>query len=90
MFKYDSLSEVKLMPNLKSIALVMAKDYERGTHTRILDQDGHENMFVDIDSNTVGSEIRHVHWYVESLRWELKHGLENHWTSLPHVQMWLM
>jgi hypothetical protein len=88
-FKYDSLSEVKLMPNLRTIALVMPKDYERGIHRRV-DTNGRENIFVEIDANPVGSEIRHVHWYVESLRWELKNALDKHWTGdLPNVQMWL-
>jgi hypothetical protein len=89
-FRYESLSEVKLMPNLKTIALVMSKDYERGTQHRITDPDGHGNIFMEVDSNIVGSEIRQVHWYVESIRWELKHGLENHWNDPPHVQMWLI
>jgi hypothetical protein len=90
-FKYDPLSEIKLMPNLKTIALVLSKDYDRGIRHRLMEEeDGHENIFVEVDSNTVGSEIRHVHWYVESLRWELKHGLEIHWNTPPHVQMWLV
>jgi hypothetical protein len=89
-FKYDSLSEVKLMPNLRTIALVMPKDHDRGFHQRRVDEDGRENIFVEIDSATVGSEIRHVSLYVEGLRWELKHALEKHWTgNPPHVQMWL-
>ncbi len=88
-FRYDSLSEVRLMPNLKTVALVMSKDYDRGLHQRRVDVDGNQSIFVDADMNTVGGEIRHVHWYVESLRWELKQGLE-HWTvNPPHVQMWL-
>lgn len=73
------------MRNLKTVALVMAKDHDRGLHQRRVDVDGHESIFVDQDTNTVGAEIRHVHWYVDQLRWELKH-----WTvSPPHVQMWL-
>jgi len=88
-FKYDSLSEVKQMPNLRTIALVMPKDYERGTHRRV-NTNGRDNIFVEIDANPVGSEIRHVHWHVESLRWELKTALEKHWTGdPPNVQMWL-
>lgn len=91
-FKYDSLSEVKKLPNLKSIAVVMPKDYDTGLpHTqRSLDEDGRENIFVAIESNTVGSEIRHVSWYVDSLRWELKNAVEKHWTNdPPNVLMWL-
>jgi hypothetical protein len=86
-FKYDPLSEVRLMPNLRTIALVIPKDYDRGLHQRRVSEDGREKIFVEIDSNTIGSEIRHVSWYVESLRWELKHAL---WTgNPPNVQMWL-
>ncbi|KUJ09356.1 uncharacterized protein LY89DRAFT_788240 [Mollisia scopiformis] len=88
-FRYDSLSEVRLMPNLKTVALVMAKDQERGLHQQSVDVDGHQNMFVDTDTNTIGGEIRHVHFQVESLRWDLKQGMETHWTNPPHVQMWL-
>ncbi|KAF8858807.1 hypothetical protein BDZ45DRAFT_386931 [Acephala macrosclerotiorum] len=89
-FRYDSLSEVRLMPSLKTVALVMSRDHDRGLHQRTVDVDGHQSIFVDADTNTVGGEIRHVHWYVESLRWELKHGLEKHRTiNPPHVQMWL-
>jgi len=87
-FKYDSLSEVKLMPNLKTIALVMSRDYDRGMQQRRTDEDGH--TFIEVDSTSVGSEIRHVGWYVESLRWELKHGLDSPLNNPPHVQMWLV
>jgi hypothetical protein len=89
-FRYDSLSEVKLMRGLKTVALVMSKDYERGLHQRRVDDAGMEAMFVDIDPNTVGSEIRHVHWYVETLRWDVKHGTERPWgDNPPNIQMWL-
>ncbi|KAH7311930.1 hypothetical protein BKA65DRAFT_517837 [Rhexocercosporidium sp. MPI-PUGE-AT-0058] len=89
-FKYDSLSEVKLMRNLKTVALVMAKDYDRGLQRRGVDNGAH-SLFIDVDDNTVGSEIRHVHWYVESLRWEMKHRQEEFWDgNSPVIQMWLL
>lgn len=78
------------MPNLKTVALVMAKDYDRGLQRRT-DDDGTQSLFIDVDANTVGSEIRHVHWYVESLRWEMKHRQEEFWGgNTPLIQMWLL
>ncbi|KAK0105427.1 hypothetical protein ONS95_004204 [Cadophora gregata] len=89
-FKYDSLSEVKLMRNLRTVALVMSKDYDRGLQRR-MDDDGTQSLFIDVDANTVGSEIRHVHWYVESLRWEMKNRQEEYWDgNTPVIQMWLL
>ncbi|CZS99615.1 uncharacterized protein RAG0_07943 [Rhynchosporium agropyri] len=101
-FKYDSLSEVRLMRNLKSVALVMRKDYDRGLLRRDDGSgeaygDGERgvgvgSLFVDVEEgNTVGSEIRHVHWYVESLRWEMNHKQEDYWAGgNPLIQMWLL
>ena len=86
-FRYDSMSEIKLMRNLKTIALVLRHDRDRGL--RQTRDDG--AVFVEVDSNTVGSEIRHVHWYVESLRWELENEIQPNWLSgrQPNVQMWI-
>lgn len=89
-FKFDALSEVRLMPNLKTIVLVMLKDNESILHQRRLDLGPLHTALPDADEHTVGGEIRHVHWYVESLRWDLKHAHPSSWTtSPPHVQMWL-
>ncbi len=86
-FKYDSLSEVSVMRNLRTMALVMSKDHDRGLqHTRL----DHGSLVLDIDTDTVGSEIRHVHFYVESLRWDLRHKAEHQRGTTPHVQMWLL
>jgi len=91
-FRYDSLSEVKLMPNLKTIALVMSKNYEFGAPQRQLSEDGREMVLVDSDAMTVESGIRHIHWYVQTLKMDLKHNAETErsWgDNLPHAQMWL-
>ena len=81
------------MPNLKTIALVMPREYDRGLQQRATRMDalGRETVFIEVDSNTVQAEIRHIHWYVESLRWELENGLERFWGAgkPPNVQMWL-
>ncbi|KAK2624772.1 hypothetical protein QTJ16_005965 [Diplocarpon rosae] len=96
-FKYESLSEVTVMRNLRTLALVMKKECDnlRGLRrSERVDYEGAESMFVDMDPNTVGAEIRHVHFYVESLRWELKHKAElqglDAASVLPNVQMWLL
>ncbi|KAH8660946.1 hypothetical protein BGZ60DRAFT_115252 [Tricladium varicosporioides] len=88
-FRYESLSEVKLIKNLKTIALVLRQGYDRGIrHTNTLGYDaGQEATLIEVDSNTIGSEIRNVHWYVESLKWDL----EREWlhSDPPNVQMWI-
>lgn len=91
-FKYDSLSEVKLMPNLKTIALVMSKNYEIGTPQRQMSEEGRETILMESDATTVGSGILHTHWYVQTLKMDLKHNAETEkfWgDNLPHAQMWL-
>lgn len=75
------------MRNLRTMALVMSKDHDRGLQQSRLD---HGSLVLDMDTNTVGSEIRHVHFYVESLRWELRHKSEHQGGNTPHVQMWLL
>lgn len=78
------------MPNLKKIALVMSQDYDRGLHRRFT-EDGHEALFTEVVSSSIDDDIRHVHWDVESLRWDLKQAqVEQSWINPPHVQMWLV
>jgi 2EXR family len=85
-FKYDSLSEVTRMPNLKTIALVMMRDRDRGVLDQIQAENyGGENSFIRMESNTVESEIMHVQGYVDHLRADLKHWVGN----IPNVQLWL-
>ncbi|KAL2062418.1 hypothetical protein VTL71DRAFT_6684 [Oculimacula yallundae] len=102
-FKYEALSEVRLLSGLRTVALVMRKDGERGLGRR--DGGGQEervgmggvgigmgSLLVDgEEGGTVGSEIRHVHWYVESLRWEMNHKQLDYWEGgSPLIQMWLL
>lgn len=80
------------MPNLRTVALVLQKDKEGRGFRHNLVEDGHAGAGVAVgeDSNTVAGEIRHVHWYVESLKWELKHGIDSHGEeNQPNVQLWL-
>jgi hypothetical protein len=88
-FHYDTVAEIKLLRNLKTVALVLRHDHDRDTQAS-----NNGAVFAEVDSNTVGSEIRHVHWYVDSLRWalkiELEHGLDPKWLKgPPHVQTWI-
>jgi 2EXR family len=86
-FKYDSLSEVMRMPNLKTIALVMLRDYDGGGLDRIqAEKYGRENTLIRMNSNTVESEIMHVQGYVDNLRADLKQRVGN----VPNVQLWLL
>jgi hypothetical protein len=91
-FKYDSLSEVKFMKNLKTLALVLPKDHERGTQHRRINEYGRNTVLVELDANSIRSEIHSVLFYVTSLRWDLEHIMEKeHWgNGPPNVQMWLL
>ncbi|KAF4624892.1 hypothetical protein G7Y89_g13276 [Cudoniella acicularis] len=64
-FRYDALSEVKLLRNLKTIALVLRQDFDRGLRETRSIHDGRETTYVEVASHTVGSEIRHVHCFTE-------------------------
>ena len=92
-FRFDSLSEVRLIPNLRTIALVIPRERERGHEQRTTTQsDGVEVEFVQVDSRTINSEITHVQYYVDCLRWELESGTraKGAWPNgIPNVQMWL-
>lgn len=88
-FRFDTMSEIKLLRNLKSIALVLRHDDEEDFGQALTNHN--IGVFREVESNTIGSEIRHVHWYVESIRWELEHGMELTWLegAPPKVQMWI-
>jgi len=90
-FRFEGLSELKWMGGLKTVALVLEREDPR---RRVLGWDGREGEggtgVVVGEEDTVGSEIRHVLWYVESLRWEIENEGEGCWGGLkPNVQMWL-
>lgn len=92
MFKYEPLSEVNAMRNLRTLALVMSKDYDRGFLQRRVEYHGTESLIIESESNTVGSELRDVQFAVENLRWELQHKvkLQGGQGHIPNVQMWLL
>jgi hypothetical protein len=89
-FRYESLSELLWMKNLKTIALIMLKEKEvqRGLHERQLLDDERDNRSADGDreahvvdganTNMFSAEIRHSYWYVECIRTEIeKHQKES-------------
>ncbi len=90
-FKYDPLSEVTTMPNLRTIALVMQRDRDNGeSHQFRMDTYGRENILVRMEPNTADSEIMHVQSWVNHLRADLTHAMEEHLISnVPSVQTWL-
>ena len=90
-FKYDPLSEMRMLPNLRSMALVMLRDHNGNAHEHIQsDRYGSQNITIRMDSNTVEAEIMHVQGWVDILRNDLKLSPELPWTgSVPNVQLWL-
>jgi 2EXR family len=90
-FKYDPLSEVTMMPNLRTIALVMLRDHDTGESRRLkADKYGRENIFIRMESTAVETEMMHVQGYVDNLRADLKHALDQRRVGhVPVVQMWL-
>lgn len=89
-FRYDNLSEVKLLRRLRTLALVLRQDYDRGLRQTRMTHDGREMVHVDV-VDTVGSEIQHVHFNVESIRAELEHEKDPNWEGgPPNVQMWII
>lgn len=88
-FRPESLSEVKILRNLKTLALVLRPDYDRGLrHTRML-LDGRETTQVEVADT--GTEIQHVQFNVDTIRWELEHEIAPKWQSgPPNVQMWIL
>jgi hypothetical protein len=99
-FRYESLSELQWMRNLKTIALLMPKEgLYHGLHGRqaggdrdgrSVDGDEEGRLVVGADTHLFSAEIRHSYWYVEGLRTELEKGGPEHWgNGIPNVQMWL-
>ncbi|EPE29431.1 hypothetical protein GLAREA_00591 [Glarea lozoyensis ATCC 20868] len=86
-FRHDSMSEIRFLRNLKTVALVLRHDHDRLRQSRT---SNHGAVYVQVDSDTVASEIRHVNWYVESLKTELNHEVEPKWLNgKPSVQTWI-
>ena len=86
MFRYEGLSEVKMLGNLKVVALVMKREERKRPDWGI---EGHE--IVD-RVNTVQEEIAMANGYVEVLRGEIAMGGVKMWEEKgekPNVQLWL-
>ena len=87
-FRYESLSELQWMRNLKTIALIMPKD--TGINRRPVEGGEDGKLVVDGDTSFFSDELRHAYFYVEGLRKDLKKGEREHWgNGIPNVQMWL-
>jgi hypothetical protein len=87
-FRFECLSEVKALTNLKSLALVLRRERERSAH-EVRGGMGIGHVVVE-GANTVEQEIMNVRWYAESLRWEIEHVEGSDWTcGKPNVQIWL-
>jgi hypothetical protein len=87
-FRSDALSEVRQMRNLRTIALVLPMDNNEAQAYKG-DRSGSSTVLFEMDSNLVPAEIRHEHWYVQNLRWELSHRLEEWGHSIPSAELWL-
>lgn len=90
-FRHDNLSEVKILKRLKTLWLVLRQDYDRGLRQTRMLSEGREMTQVEV-VHTVGSEIQHVHFNVDSIRWDLEHEMDPKWEGgqAPNVQMLIM
>lgn len=89
-FRFDSLSEVRLLENLRTVALVMRKG--RGTGVDGIEFDGERALAAS------GLERREGLFYVENLRKTLEASVKRHWDrtsagchfegGIPSVQLW--
>jgi hypothetical protein len=84
-FRYASLSEIKWMRNLKTIALVMPKE-----NPRIAGGDGPGSVVVNVEENSLTADILHDWGHIECLRRELENMDREHWgNGVPNMQLWL-
>ncbi|TVY82419.1 hypothetical protein LSUE1_G005844, partial [Lachnellula suecica] len=90
-FKHENLTEVKSLRNLKMLALVLRQDYDRGLRETRMMSDGREITHVDVSESMPASEIQHVYFNVDSIRWDLEHDEDPQWEGEPpNVQMWIL
>jgi hypothetical protein len=80
-----------MMPKLRTVALVMQRGHDTGESRRIMaDKYGRENILIRMESTAVETEMMHVQGYVDNLRVDLKHALDQQRIGhIPNVQMWL-
>jgi hypothetical protein len=82
-FRFDSLSEVRLLENLRTVALVMRKGGDKGSRTDAVELD------MEMGWVSAGGERRESLFYVENLRKTLEAGVRSHWgKGIPNVQLW--
>jgi hypothetical protein len=87
-FRYESLSELQWLRNLKTVALIMPK--EGGMQRRPVEGGQGARLVVGVDTNLFSDELRHSYWYVECLQRDLEKQGAEHWgNGIPNVQMWL-
>lgn len=81
MFRFEGLSEVKMLGGVKVIALVLKRG--RNEEARMAEEHG---------GNTVQSEIAMANGFVEALRTEIMAGTVEKWEKgkRPNVQLWLL
>jgi hypothetical protein len=54
------------------------------------DKYGRENILIRMESTAVETEMMHVQGYMDNLRVDLKHALDQQRIGhIPNVQMWL-
>ena len=87
-FRYDTVSEIKLLRNLRTFSLVLRQDHDRVLRRWRTNSNG---VLVDVDPDTVASEIQLVHWYTESLKGDLEQTVDLDWLNgkPPSIQMWV-
>lgn len=87
-FKWDGLSEVGLLRNLKSVALVMPRRGHGASGDELADAAGNKMFWTVEDVDRWRDGIRHVGWYVEQLRADVEAKVD--WgNGKPQVTMWL-
>lgn len=82
-FRFDSLSELRLLENLRTVALVMQR--ERDDEPEDSESGGDTEMRLA----AAAGERRDSLFYVENLRKTLEAGVRSHWGGgVPTVQLW--
>ncbi|KAG4027002.1 hypothetical protein MFRU_034g00600 [Monilinia fructicola] len=96
LFRFDVLSEIKYLTGLRNLTLFL-KRYEEDQQTF---GEGYERsrqreflggrMLMLFEGQTTDREIAQCQWYVQTVKWELEHGIEQWRNGKPSVQMWII
>jgi hypothetical protein len=82
-FRFDSLSELRLLENLRTVALVMQRERDEGP------VDSEPEGDTEMRLAAAAGERRDNLFYVENLRKTLEAGVRSHWGGgVPTVQLW--